>query len=52
VVSLSENIFDVDKGTMFYGLLYPFLAFSNQRIAVPAEEFKQKNILAYGQPQC
>jgi len=52
VVSLSENIFDVDKGTMFYGLLYSFLTFSKQRIAAPAEEFKQKNILAYGQPQC
>ncbi len=52
VVSLSENIFDVDKGTMFYGLLYSFLVFSKQRIAAPAKEFKQKNILAYGQPQC
>lgn len=52
VVSLSENIFDVDKGTMFYGLLYSFLTFSKQRIAAPAKEFKQKKILAYGQPQC
>jgi O-antigen ligase len=51
IVSLSENIFDVDKGTMFYGLLYPFFIFSKQKIAAPAKAFKQKNILAYGQPQ-
>ncbi len=28
VVSLSENVFDVDKGTMFYGLFYSFFIFS------------------------
>lgn len=52
IVSLSENIFDVDKGTMFYGLLYPLFIFSMQKVVAPARVFKQKNILAYGQPQC
>ncbi|MEO6522706.1 MAG: O-antigen ligase family protein [Mucilaginibacter sp.] len=32
IVSLSENVLDVDKGTMFYGLFFSFFAFTNSGI--------------------
>ncbi|OCX50236.1 hypothetical protein BEL04_23285 [Mucilaginibacter sp. PPCGB 2223] len=52
VVSLSENIFDVDKGTMFYGVFFPLLVFSQQDVTVSKPALIQKNILADGQPVC
>lgn len=51
VVSISEVIFDMDKGTMFYGLLYPFLVFSVQKVTAPKRVFAATNILMHGQPQ-
>jgi O-antigen ligase len=32
IVSLSESVFDVDKGTMFYGLFFSFFVFTNSGI--------------------
>ncbi|WP_448701621.1 O-antigen ligase family protein [Mucilaginibacter sp. AW1-3] len=52
IVSLSENIFDVDKGTMFYGLFYPLFVFSERKAAILKRVSIQKNILANGQPVC
>lgn len=35
IVSLSENLLDVDKGTMFYGLFFSFFMFSKNEKAYP-----------------
>jgi len=50
LVSLTENILDVDKGTMFYGLFYPLFIFSRQTVAISKTVLIRKNILADGQP--
>jgi len=50
IVSLSENIFDVDKGTMFYGFFFSFFIFSNQQKNIERQHFTNKNILTNGQP--
>jgi len=42
VVSLSENVFDVDKGTMFYGFFYSFFMFStSNKKVIQQPVFKQ-----------
>jgi hypothetical protein len=50
VVSLSENIFDVDKGTMFYGLFYSFFIFCNRADNIENHRLADKYILTNGQP--
>jgi len=43
VVSLSENILDVDKGVMFYSFFFPFFVFiseQKEKLAVPFERHK------------
>jgi O-antigen ligase len=34
IVSLSENVLDVDKGIFFYAFFYSFFTFSNERTAI------------------
>ncbi len=50
VVSLSENIFDVDKGTMFYGFFFSFFTFSRKQKNIEHQQINGKNILTNGQP--
>jgi len=50
LVSLTENILDVDKGTMFYGLFYPLFIYSRQTVTISKPVLIQKNILTGGQP--
>jgi O-antigen ligase len=43
VVSLSENILDVDKGVMFYSFFFPFFIFiseQKEKLAIPFERHK------------
>ncbi|MGZ3776206.1 MAG: O-antigen ligase family protein [Mucilaginibacter sp.] len=43
VVSLSENILDVDKGVMFYSFFFPFFVFiseQKEKLEVPFERYK------------
>lgn len=43
VVSLSENILDVDKGVMFYSFFFPFFVFvseQKEKLAIPFERHK------------
>jgi O-antigen ligase len=43
VVSLSENILDVDKGVMFYSFFFPFFVFISEQkesLSIPIKRFK------------
>jgi len=45
VVSLSENILDVDKGVMFYSFFFPFFVFmSEQKESLPIPIKRNRNL--------
>jgi O-antigen ligase len=51
IVSLSENVLDVDKGVFFYGFFFSFFLFSYpQRKMVNTSELRENYLCATGQP--
>ncbi len=51
IVSISENVLDVDKGVFFYGFFFSFFLFSfSQRKVVNSSELRDNYLCATGQP--
>ncbi len=51
IVSLSENVLDVDKGVFFYGFFFTFFSFSHsQRKVVNNSELRDSYLCVSGQP--